>query len=693
MSKEDHTIFKRLLSYAKPYIGWFLLALIFMITTTGFDLARPILLGRAVDVFVSGYKVPFQIVSQASNDSINYKGLTLSKQQKVQEEDKGLLQIIQYNNTYYLIEGIDGKRAIALEKQSPEELASIIKDIKKEQIVLEINDKEYKASLLTSADLKVLRYLDYKGLYNIAILFLGILIMGFILTYVQALILQHAGQKIIYAIRNEIYQHSIGLPLRFYHENPIGKLVTRVTNDTETLNEMYTSVLVNLIRHLLFMLGIIIMMLYTNIVIALQVFTVIPIIIIATIIFRKYSRKAYRKVRNKISEMNGFLSEHISGMKIIQIFRQEKNKLKEFNKVNDSLYQANMQEMTVFMIFRPFMFVLSSVALSIVLLSGANAVLKGSLSIGVLMIMLQYTRDFFGPVEELAENFNVLQSAMASAEKIFDVLDEENEIPNGLIKVKKHDFRGKIEFKNVWFAYEDKDWVLKDVSFLIKPGEKVAFVGATGAGKTSILSLINRYYDVQKGQILIDDIDIRKMDVYTLREQIGQVLQDVFLFTGDISSNIRLGEKNIKDDEIELAAKYVNAHPFIQELPNGYWEPVQEGGVTLSTGQRQLLSFARAIAFDPKIFVLDEATANIDTETEKLIQGAMEKLMQGRTTLMVAHRLSTIQHADNIIVLHKGKLREMGTHQELLAKQGLYYCLYLQANNADQNRKIKEKKE
>lgn len=679
---EDNKLFKRLLSYAKPYTGWFLLALAFMFITTGLDLARPVLIGRAVDVFVNGYKVPFEVVdleNPGGQDYIIYEDLGLRKQNKINESDTGLMQIIQYNNQYYLVQDIDGTAALALGRQSPKELGESVEKADSQEIILAIDNESYRGSWLSSEALKVLRSLDYKGLMNIAALFLGVLLAGFILIYAQTLILQHAGQKIIYAIRAQVYEHVLNLPLRFFYSNPIGMLVSRITNDTETLNEMYTSVLVNMIRHSLFMVGIIAMMLYTSPLIAVRVFIVMPIIIIATFAFRSLSRKAYRKVRDKVSHMNAFLSENISGMRVIQVFVQEKRKLKEFDQVNQGLYKARMEEMTIFMIFRPFMFVLSSVALSIVLVTGGGAVLQGTLTVGVLMIMLQYTKDFFNPVEELAENFNVLQSAMASAEKLFSILDEKNEITNGHIQLKSETFKGKIEFKNVWFAYIEDEWILEDISFVINPGEKVAFVGATGAGKTSILSLINRYYDIQKGQILIDDIDIKDIDFCTLRSHIGQVLQDIFMFTGDIKENIRLGELGITDDQVREAATYVNANTFIEQLPKGYDQKVQEGGATLSTGQRQLLSFARAIAFDPTIFMLDEATASIDTETEILIQDAMEKLMQGRTTLMVAHRLSTIQHADNIIVLHKGKLREMGTHQELLAKRGLYYKLYLQA--------------
>lgn len=331
--------------------------------------------------------------------------------------------------------------------------------------------------------------------------------------------------------------------------------------------------------------------------------------------------------------------------------------------------------MTAFMLFRPFIFILSTVGVGLVLLVGGNSVLKGAMSVGALIIMVSYTKDFFGPIEQLAENFSVLQSALASAEKIFTILDEENEINNGTYKIEEG-FNGSIEFKNVWFAYEEEEWILKDVSFTIEAGQKVAFVGATGAGKTSILSLICRYYDIQKGQILIDGRDIKEYDIASLRSQVGQVLQDVFMFTGDVKSNIRLGNDTISQETIEKASKLVNAHEFIERLPQKYNEKVLERGASLSTGQRQLISFARAVAYNPKIFILDEATANIDTETESLIQDALYKMMEGRTTLMVAHRLSTIQHADNIIVLHKGKIREMGNHQTLLSNKGIYYNLY-----------------
>ena len=492
----------------------------------------------------------------------------------------------------------------------------------------------------------------------------------------QTWILQLTGQTIIYNIRQEIFEHIHKLSLRFFDITPVGRIVTRVTNDVETLNEMYTSILVRLIKNIVKILGLIFVMLALDVKIALFSFLLLPFIIGLTILFKKISRATYRIARTKITAINTYLSEHLSGMKLIQIFAREKEKNAEFAKRNEELFRANYREMMVFAIFRPSIYMLSVIAMFIVLLLGGDSVLKGVITVGTLYQFTQYISSFFEPIQELAEQFGTLQSAMASAEKIFMILDEEPAIvnpkqPNYLPQVK-----GKIEFEHVWFAYQREDWILKDVSFVIEPGQKVAFVGATGAGKSSILNLIGRYYDIQKGRILVDGVDIRSMDIAQLRGAIGQVQQDVFIFTGDIKSNIRLRNEEITDQEIREAAKYVNADSFIEHLEGTYEAAVTERGATLSAGQRQLLSFARTLAYDPSILVMDEATANIDTETEKLIEEALKKLMTGRTTIMVAHRLSTIQHSDNIIVLHKGKVRESGTHQEILHQNGIYKKLY-----------------
>lgn len=672
MKTQDSGLIRRLLAYAKPYKGWFFVVLALMLISTVADLAKPVLIGNAVDLFTEGYKTPYIAVTD-SEGTVTFEGENIRQLQANDVVDT-VHQMIQYKNVYYWIDEMKLEDSKALEGMTPEDYSQAL-TIQTEGVSLELNGNTYEGRVLLKEELKVLRSLNLPELGRLAILFLLVLVISFGFLYLQAMILQYIGQKIILAVRHEIYEKMLYLPDRFYHQNPIGKLVTRVTNDTETLNEMYTSVLVNLLKQVLFLLGVMVMMLATDVRTALWVFALIPLVVGATFVYKYFSRIAYRDVRNRLTQMNTFLSEHISGMRIIQIFTREDAKVKQMKSINTKLYKAGMREMTAFMLFRPFIFVLSTVGVGLVLLVGGNSVLKGAMSVGALIIMVSYTKDFFGPIEQLAENFSVLQSALASAEKIFTILDEENEINNGTHKIEEG-FNGSIEFKNVWFAYEEEEWILKDVSFTIEAGQKVAFVGATGAGKTSILSLICRYYDIQKGQILIDGRDIKEYDIASLRSQVGQVLQDVFMFTGDVKSNIRLGNDTISQETIEKASKLVNAHEFIERLPQKYNEKVLERGASLSTGQRQLISFARAVAYNPKIFILDEATANIDTETESLIQDALYKMMEGRTTLMVAHRLSTIQHADNIIVLHKGKIREMGNHQTLLSNKGIYYNLY-----------------
>lgn len=509
-----------------------------------------------------------------------------------------------------------------------------------------------------------------------AIIYLGVLLASFVCNFLQTWILQLTGQNIIYNIRQEVFEHIHNLSLRFFDITPVGRIVTRVTNDVEALNEMYANILVKLIKNVVKIIGLIVVMLSLNVRIALFAFLLLPFIIGLTIVFKRISRATYRMARTKITAINTYLSEHISGMKLIQIFAREKEKNAEFQQRNTDLFQANYREMMVFAIFRPSIYMLSVIALLIIILVGSDSVLKGAITVGTLYKFIQYIGSFFEPIQELAEQFGTLQSAMASAEKIFTILDEEPAIINPESPKRMPQVKGKIEFEHVWFAYQGEDWILRDVSFVIEPGQRVAFVGATGAGKSSILNLIGRYYDIQKGRILVDGVDIREMDTNQLRSAIGQVQQDVFIFTGDIKSNIRLRNEAITEEEVRAAAQYVNADSFIEQLEGTYEAAVTERGATLSAGQRQLLSFARTLAYDPAILVMDEATANIDTETEKLIEEALNKLMTGRTTIMVAHRLSTIQYSDNIIVLHKGKIRESGTHQELLNRDGIYRKLY-----------------
>ncbi len=517
---------------------------------------------------------------------------------------------------------------------------------------------------------------DFSEIALLSVQYIVVLVLGFVFNFLNTWILQLTGQTIIYNIRQEVFEHVHKLSMRFFDITPVGKIVTRVTNDVEALNEMYTQILVRLIKNIAKIVGLMAVMFLLNVKLALLALCLMPLIVVLTIVFKTISKTTYRIVRTKLTALNTYLSEHLSGMKVIQIFAKEHEKNMEFKDRARDLFHASYREMLVFAVFRPLMYILSIVALCIILGVGSNIVLEGVITAGTLYIFSDYIRSFFEPIQELAEQFSTLQSAMASAEKIFTVLDEDPLVKNPEQPVTLGEVKGRIVFENVWFAYQGEDWILKDVSFTIEPGQRVAFVGATGAGKSSILNLIGRYYDIQKGRITIDGVDIKEMSTDELRGAIGQVQQDVFMFTGDIKGNIRLKNDDITEEEMKEAARHVNADGFITQLEHGYDEPVTERGATLSAGQRQLISFARTLAYNPAILVMDEATANIDTETEQLIQEALEKLMQNRTTIMVAHRLSTIQHADRIMVMHKGRIRESGTHQELLAADGIYKKLY-----------------
>lgn len=517
---------------------------------------------------------------------------------------------------------------------------------------------------------------DYDVIIATAIKYAVVLALSFAFNIAQTWILQKTGQNIILQIRKDLYRHIQSLGSRYFDITPVGKLVTRVTNDVEALNEMYSGILVQLFRNIVKIVGLAGVMLVLDVRLAAISFVLMPLVIGLTVLCQKIARNIYRLYRTRLTDINTFLSEHLSGMKIIQIFGRQERKFEEFHDKNTKLYKAFYREMLMYAVFRPLIYILSILSLMIVLWFGSRNVFDEIISVGTLYIFSNYIRSFFDPIQELAEQFSTLQSSIASAEKIFTVMDEEEFIPEVENPKQPDKITGKIEFDHVWFAYDGENYVLKDVSFVINPGEKVAFVGATGAGKSSILNLIGRYYDIQKGHIYIDGIDIRQLSKKKLRSAIGQMQQDVFIFEGDVAYNIRLNDDAITDAQVKAAAEYVNASHFIEKLPQGYHEPVTERGATFSAGERQLLSFARTLAHNPSILVMDEATANIDTETEILIQEALEKLMDGRTTIMVAHRLSTIQHADCIMVMHKGRICERGTHRELLEQDGIYRKLY-----------------
>lgn len=517
---------------------------------------------------------------------------------------------------------------------------------------------------------------DYDVIIATAIKYAVVLALSFAFNIAQTWILQKTGQNIILQMRKDLYRHIQSLGSRYFDITPVGKLVTRVTNDVEALNEMYSGILVQLFRNIVKIVGLAGVMLVLDVRLAAISFVLMPLVIGLTVLCQKIARNIYRLYRTRLTDINTFLSEHLSGMKIIQIFGRQERKFEEFHDKNTKLYKAFYREMLMYAVFRPLIYILSILSLMIVLWFGSRNVFDEIISVGTLYIFSNYIRSFFDPIQELAEQFSTLQSSIASAEKIFTVMDEDEFIPEVENPKQPDKITGKIEFDHVWFAYDGENYVLKDVSFVINPGEKAAFVGATGAGKSSILNLIGRYYDIQKGHIYIDGIDIRQLSKKQLRSAIGQMQQDVFIFEGDVAYNIRLNDDDITDAQVKAAAEYVNASHFIEKLPQGYHEPVTERGATFSAGERQLLSFARTLAHNPSILVMDEATANIDTETEILIQEALEKLMDGRTTIMVAHRLSTIQHADCIMVMHKGRICERGTHRELLEQDGIYRKLY-----------------
>jgi ATP-binding cassette subfamily B protein len=558
----------------------------------------------------------------------------------------------------------------------------------------------------TSAFWKWLSPEPLVGIAQIAGLYVGLLVLGFFLDFLQTYFMQWTGQKVMFDLRSQIFRHLQRMHIGFYDKNPVGRLVTRVTSDVDALNDMFTSGVVSIFEDIFVLIGILAIMLRMNWRLALITFAVLPFISIATKIFRDKVRDSYRRIRVAIARINSYLQEHISGMVVLQLFNREERAYQKFSEVNAVHMDAFKDAIMAHAVYYPVVEVLSSIAIACVIWFGGSGVIRGITTIGVLVAFMQYAQRFFRPIQDLSEKYNILQSAMASSERIFKLLDTPVDIvsPDA---TRTPDGPGRIRFEHVWFAYREgdassrtvasespvltpaasmagmaaptadgPDWVLRDVSFTIEPGETVAIVGHTGAGKTTIISLLMRFYDVQKGAITIDDVDIREMDLSDLRWRFGVVLQDPFLFTGTVESNIRLGTAGIEDEDIAKAAEDVNLADFIRTLPGGFKEEVRERGSTLSTGQKQLISFARALAHEPKILILDEATSSVDTETEFRVRDALARMVEGRTSIIIAHRLSTVQRADKIVVMHKGQVREMGTHQQLLAERGIYYKLY-----------------
>jgi ATP-binding cassette, subfamily B, multidrug efflux pump len=517
---------------------------------------------------------------------------------------------------------------------------------------------------------------DYDGLLLISIILFGTLLLQAVIQYFLTFFTQYLGQKTLYDLRTQIFNHIQKLALRFFDKTPIGRIVTRATNDVEALGELFSSGIVMVFSDVFIILWILAFMFFMDIELSLVTLSVLPALIYGTFLFRRKARESYRDVRLHLARLNSYMQEHITGMSVVKIFNKEKDELKEFSSINHDYRSAYIKSIFYYAIFYPSVELISSAAIALIIWYGGGEVIQGASTVGVLFAFIQYTEMFFRPIRDLSEKYNIMQTAMASSERIFKLLDNETFINNPDNPLKLGKVKGRIEFKNVWFAYNDDDYVLKDISFSVNSGETIAIVGHTGAGKTSIINILTRFYQLNNGQILVDGIDIEQVDKEELREHISIVLQDVFLFSGDIESNINLHKKEISREKVIEAAKIVGADEFIKNLPAKYDEEVKERGATLSVGQKQLISFARALAYDPRILILDEATSSIDTETEQLIQKAIEKLLVGRTAIVIAHRLSTIQNADKIIVLHKGEIRESGNHQELLAKRGIYYKLY-----------------
>jgi ATP-binding cassette subfamily B protein len=545
----------------------------------------------------------------------------------------------------------------------------------------------------------------FLGIAQVAGLYVGALSISFFLEFLQTYFMQWTGQKVMFDLRSQIFRHLQRMHVGFYDKNPVGRLVTRVTTDVDALNEMFTAGVVSIFEDIFVLAGIVAIMTRMNWKLALITFAVLPLIGFATRIFRDRVRDSYRRIRVAIARINAYLQEHVSGMVVLQLFNREQRAHDKFKKINATHMDAFKDAIMAHAVYYPVVEILSATAIASVVWFGGNDVVRGATTLGVLVAFMQYAQRFFRPIQDLSEKYNILQSAMASAERVFKLVDTPVEVTSPAAP-QEPTGPGRIEFDHVWFAYRntpmetgdveaglrpaqsgsetrthtaqdgEPDWVLRDVSFAIEPGETVAFVGHTGAGKTTIISLLLRFYDVQKGAIRIDGVDIRDMDLDQLRRRCGVVLQDPFLFTGTVEGNIRLGSQWIADEAVERAAEEVNLADFIRTLPGGFKEEVRERGSTLSTGQKQLISFARALAHDPRILILDEATSSVDTETEFRVRDALNRMVEGRTSLVIAHRLSTVQRADKIVVMHKGKVREMGTHQQLLAQRGIYYKLY-----------------
>jgi ATP-binding cassette, subfamily B, multidrug efflux pump len=685
----DKVLFSRLIKYLKPYKLLVTISFVLLLLITATNLLSPVITQRAVDrvilsnnnliefdniqeteVFASEYpRIKFKQYEFAEKGYLFFpnKKINFIPKQKIEDLKKSeriLQKIAVLNNTEEVQNLLLGVDFIEISNEELVVLNSTLTELKD-------------AGKLSREKIKTLRKRDFDKLTFYGILFFATITLQLFFTYFQVYFVNIAAQKAMYDLRRDLFYKLERMPLSFFDKNPIGRLVTRVTNDIGTLNEMLGNGLIQLIQEMFVLIGIMIAMLLYDWKLALVSFAILPLTVVLFTVFINRSRKLYRIMRKKLANINATLSEDISGFKIIQLFNQYNRKVDEFKTINGEYFAASMKMMKLFAFFRPVINSTRRIAVAILLWYGGGQIIQDKITLGVFMVFLWFLDRFFEPIHHLSEKFNILQAAMSGSERIFDLMDKDIEdyrLEKSTENTNK--MKGEIEFKNVWLRYNDNGDVLKDISFKVKAGEKVALVGHTGSGKTSIISILSGLYPFQKGEILIDGKEINEYNLKKLRRNIGIVQQDVFLFSGTIKDNIVLSDEFISDDEMKKVARYVNVHDFIDSQPEKYMEPVMERGATFSVGQRQLIAFARVLAYDPTIFVLDEATANIDTETEILIQDALQKLMENRTSIIIAHRLSTIQHVDRIIVLHKGKIVEEGNHQELLAKEGLYHDLY-----------------
>ncbi len=679
----DLRLLVRLWSFLKRY--WFLmsLSLFIVLVMAGLDLIIPYLTKEAIDRYI----LPSAREVILKKDGSTEERRLLQRVEKdlipMREEGRFLLPPEVFSSIDRREVALFQKAGLVSEKRyylfiprRPEEEALLIKY----PSAFERSGPYGFISLDRMNDLRKedrlhLREKDIEGVLRLALLVVIILAIHFGLNFFQVYTMEVAGQKMMHDLRMRVFSHLQNLPVSFFDRNPVGRLVTRLTNDIQNVHEMFTSVLINLFRDVVLLIGIVIILLHLHREMALISFLVVPLIFITTLFFSRLARDAFREIRFKIAQMNSFLQENFAGIRVVQLFRREEENGRRFGKINEAHYLANMRQISIYAFFVPFVEILSSGAIGLIIWYGGGKVIQEAISLGVLVAFLSYIRMFFQPIRDISEKYNIMQSAMASLERIFGLLDEKITISPPPSPV-RGTVRGNIEFQKITFSYNGKDKVLHDVSFSVGEGETIAIVGATGAGKTSLLSLLERFYEPEEGKILLDGVDIRQWDLSDLRSQIGLVMQDTFLFAGDVEENIRLGDQRSNGERVREAARVVNADQFIERLANQYQTRVGEGGEVLSAGQKQLLAFARALYANPKVLILDEATSHVDPETERFIQEGLAQLLKGRTAIIIAHRLSTIQHADRIVVLHKGRVREIGAHPELMARKGLYFRLY-----------------